>query len=306
MHAGADIDAEVRNPDTDDPAQTPGELAELGGHREVTSVLAACRRRREAARRLERLSITGAAGGAPGTPPAPGKEVEGEADAATAKVPPVPSPPSPPGEAAARTAPSTPLAQAKDALRQEVLGKHQDDNFDMWEGIQLLKAVNAAESIDALCVLYNRLAHIERREQRSRRRGRRPLYPQGQAPCLQPQERVEAATPVFALGEKTGLNADAIEGEIKRHLDQKYHRFVNQAVNDMEFGRGKLTAGYPGLLHSSAGVAGVGSCSVFYYQDTEQNRVRVVGIGHHVDRAAYRLDYASAELGEVGKVLRIA
>ena len=73
----------------------------------------------------------------------------------------------------------------------------------------------------------------------------------------------------------------------------------------MEFGRGKGTAGYPGLWHASAGVAGVGSCSVFYYLEGSGERIRVVGIGHHVGRAAYRLDYASEELGKAGRILRI-
>ena len=64
----------------------------------------------------------------------------------------------------------------------------------------------------------------------------------------------------------------------------------------MEFGRGKPTAGYPGLLHASAGIAGVGSCSVFFYTQPEGKLIRIVGIGHHLDRGTYRLDYASAEL----------
>ena len=111
---------------------------------------------------------------------------------------------------------------------------------------------------------------------------------------------------MFALGRKTGLDAERVEVEIKRHLGQGYHRFVSQAVNDMEFGRGKATSGYPGLRHASAGVAGVGSCSVFYYLDGSGEQLRVVGIGHHVGPAAYRLDYAAGELGAAGRILRIA
>ena len=64
----------------------------------------------------------------------------------------------------------------------------------------------------------------------------------------------------------------------------------------MEFGRGKLTAGYPGLIHVSAGVAGAGSCSIFFYPKDEGKQIRIVGLGHHLDRRTYRLDYAAAEL----------
>ena len=303
LHAGADMDARLEEPGEEGLTHTPHSLAELGDHREVMSVLAAWRRCREAKRRIERLPITDAPGEDPGTPAVSGKEDNGETGAATKRVSPIPPAPFPPGEAAPEPQPLTPLAQAKDALRQEVLGKHQDDNFDVWEGIRLLQDVNAAESIDALCVLYNRLAHIERREERARRRGRRRKE---LLLTVEPAAAEAAATPVFSLGEKTGLDTEAVEEEIKRHLDQKYHRFVSQAVNNMEFGRGKPTAGYPGLWHTSAGVPGVGSCSVFYYLDGEQGRIRVVGTGHHVGRAAYRLDYATGELGEAGRLLRVA
>ena len=74
----------------------------------------------------------------------------------------------------------------------------------------------------------------------------------------------------------------------------------------MECGRGKPTAGYPGLLHASAGIAGVGSCSVFFYTEAEQNLIRIVGIGYHLDRGAYRLNYAVEELGGSGRLLRIS
>ena len=97
-----------------------------------------------------------------------------------------------------------------------------------------------------------------------------------------------------------------MEVEIKRHLDPKYHRFVSQAVNDMAFGRGRPVSGYPGLLHASAGIPGMGSCSVFYYLDGERNRIRVAGIGHRLDAGTCRPDYASAELGGAGRTLRIA
>ena len=317
---GADADAEARDPDREGPLRTPDSLAELGGHPEVKSILAAHRRRRRAAPpRLERLSPTGEPGNtappqAPSSPGAVAHEQEertspaprdSAAGRATANVPPVPPAPSPPGAAAPVRQPPAPLAQAQDALRQEVLGKLRADNLDTLQGIRLLEDINATDSIDTLCGLYNRLAHIERREERARRRKRRRgLLP---APAgAGPAAADPAAAPVFALAGKTGLDADAVEVEIKQHLGRKYHRFVSQAVNDMEFGRGKPTSGYRGLWHVSAGIPGVGSCSVFYYLEGSGEKIRVVGTGRHVGRAAYELDYATAELGEAGRVLRIA
>ncbi len=210
-----------------------------------------------------------------------------------------------PGSFPVTSEPPSPLALAKHALRQEVLGKFQADNFDWLEGIRLLQDVNDTNDLDSLCVLYNRLAHIERHKERARRRKRRRgLLPVSVGP--EPAAADPAAAPVFALGGQAGLDAERVEVEIRRHLGQAYQRFVSQAVNDMEFGRGKRTTGYPGLWHVSAGVAGVGSCSVFYYLEGCGEKIRVVGIGRHVGRAAYRLDYASEELGEAGRVLRIA
>ena len=198
-----------------------------------------------------------------------------------------------------------PLAQAQDALRQEVLGKLRADNFDTLQGIRLLEDINATDSIDTLCGLYNRLAHIERREERARRQGRRQEVLH-LAPGPVPAAADPAAAPAFALAGKTGLDAEGVEVEIKQRLGRKYHRFVSQAVNDMEFGRGKPTSGYRGLWHVSAGIPGVGSCSVFYYLEGSREKIRVVGIGRHVGRAAYQLDYAAEDLGEAGRILRIA
>ena len=349
LDEGADADAEVQDPDREGQTRTPGSLAALGGHREVISILAAHRRRREAARSgLEQMPVTeepgktalpppcsllpqslplAQAGGQAASPEAlsppgaaAGKQGEraaraardsavtgeqGAAGQATARVSPVPPAPSPPPVAMTGAEPPTPLALARDALRQEVLGKLRADNFDWLEGIRLLQDVNDTDDLDSLCVLYNRLAHIERREERARRRKRRrgvlPALPGAGQAAAEP-----AAAPEFALGGKTGLDAERVEAEMKQHLDQRYHRFVSQAVNDMEFGRGKRTAGHPELWHVSAGIPGVGSCSAFYYLDAVRNRIRIVGTGHHVGRAAYELDYAAEELGAVGRILRIA
>ena len=74
----------------------------------------------------------------------------------------------------------------------------------------------------------------------------------------------------------------------------------------MEFGRGKSTTGYPGMLHASAGIPGVGSCSVFYYRDAALQLIRIVGIGHHLDQETYRLNYASRALRRRGQILRLS
>ena len=198
----------------------------------------------------------------------------------------------------------SPLAQVKDALRREVLGKLEDDNLEPLEGVRLLEEVNASTDIDGLCSLYNRMARTERQKEQARRRVRRrerfSVIPGA------PQARPRPGTPVFTLGGKSGLDADGVEDEIRQHLDQAYHRFVCQAVNDMAFGRGKATPGYRGVWHASAGIAGVGSCSLFYSSNEETQRIGIVGIGHHVGSAAYRLEYASGELGGPGRILRLA
>ena len=302
LHAGADPTAEMT--DSKGISFTPCRFAKLAGHREVMSVLAAHQRRREAGPpRPARLPITDTPAEDTETP-TPVSVTEAETDSDTAGVSPFPAASSPPAAAAPGTEPPTPLAQAKDALRQEVLGKLRADNFDTLEGIHLLEDVNDAPDLDSLCTLYNRLAHIERQKERSRRyKRRRQTLPValGRGPAAADP----AAAPVFTLEDRTGLDAERLEVEIKRHLGRKYHRFVSQAVNDMEFGRGKPTSGYRDLWHVSAGIPGVGSCSVFYYLDAARNRIRVVGIGRHVGRAAYELDYAAEELGEAGRVLCI-
>ena len=330
LHAGADMDAEMT--DLAGRSYTLCDIAELAGQREVMSVLAAQRRRREQAPSLpEQLPLTQE----PGEPaPSPclrgglpggktdtsGRPAAGNDSASQAPVPPakgVAAAMTPatvrgvsrsevvPGSFPLASGPPSPLAQAQDALRQEVLGKLRADNLDTLQGIRLLEDINATDSIDTLCGLYNRLAHIERREERARRRKpRRETLRMAPGPV--PAAADPAAAPVFALAGKTGLDADAVEVEIKQRLGRKYHRFVSQAVNDMEFGRGKPTSRYRGLWHVSAGIPGVGSCSVFYYLEGSGEKIRVVGIGRHVGRAAYELGYATAELGEAGRVLCIS
>ena len=332
LHAGADMEVEMKGAEGKRQPHTPYSLAELAGHREVIALFAAHRRsREEEAALFEKLSIAektdtpsaptetqeavpvtlraGQPGADLGTPPAPsGKEAGGERGApgpATVGAATVSSAPAPAGGGASETKAPSPLGQAQDALRQEVLRKLEQDNLEPLEGIRLLEDVNASTDIDVLCALYNRLAHIERHKERARRRGRRREQLSVAVGALA-ADPASAGAPLFALGGREGLDAEGVEGEIRAYLEQRYHRFVGQVLNDMEFGRGKRTTGYPGMWHASAGISGVGSCSVFYYSDEETQRIRIVGIGHHVGRAAYRLDYATAELGEPGRILRIA
>ena len=195
-----------------------------------------------------------------------------------------------PGTGSQSMEPQSPLARARKEFIQEILRKLREDWLDPLDGIRLLEAVNTVTDLDGLCVIFNRLAGIERKKFRG---GRRQLWRGVPAAEAAP---ADAGPCGFALGERQGLDAEAVEDEIKQHLAQPYHRFVSQAVNDMEFGRGKPTTGYPGLLHASAGIAGVGSCRVFFYADANTRVIRIAGIGHHLDRGTYRLDYAAAEL----------
>ncbi len=196
----------------------------------------------------------------------------------------------------------SPLEQAKQEFRQNILMRLREDRLDPLDGVRLLEAVNSVTDLDGLCSIHNRMAGIERKKLRSGRSlVARPVSGAGVEDALP-----VAGPAVFSLGGKRQLDAEAVEGDIMRHLEQRYHRFISQAVNDMEFGRGKPTSGYPGLLHVSAGIAGVGSCSVFFNVETERNLIRIVGVGHHLDRKTYQLDYAVEALGGSGKILRLS
>ena len=322
LHAGANMDAEMGYK----KRYTSSDLAGLANHREVVSILAAHRRRtahnpvqaKPSLALLEAVPFPAAGAGRrvgqplPPSPQETGKQAERNPEPAgsrdtggTVAADRAPDQALSPGMAGevVPPVPPTPLAQARDALRQVVLGKLRADNLEPHEGIRLLEDVNDAGSLDSLCVLYNRLAHIERQKERARRRGAR--RGRSSVSMATPAPTPERTDPRYSLDARTDLDVEAVEGEIKGHLEQQYHRFVSQAVNDMEFGRGKPTSGYPGLWHASAGVAGVGSCSVFYYTDGTGKRHRIVGIGHHVDRGAYRLVYSAEDLGRPGQVLRL-
>ena len=327
LDAGADMDGETAmiTADEVDDSYAPYGIAELMGHREIMTLLKQHRQAR--AVQVETLSPEDEPGRSslstalpepaslPATTPVTQAEharltpsvaaeirATGGLEPADRALPSASPGPTVPGSGPAPAEPPTPLALGKQELVQEILRKLEQDNLEPLEGIRLLAEVRASASIDGLCGIYNRLAGIERRSERARRRGgrRRELAVRVEA---QPSA---GGAPRYVLGEKADLDADAVEDEIKGHLGQAYHRFVSQAVNDMEFGRGKSTSGYPGLLHASAGIPGVRSCSVFYYTGAEQNLIRIVGIGRHLDRATYRLEYAVGGLGRSGQILHIA
>ena len=308
LHAKADIDAEVAIGAEEIGIEEiikckPYDLAQLTGNRGIISLLERFRREKTGQSvQIERLSLADQP--VRTFPPASAiasdsQDNDGMQSSVVAQtiVSPRPLsqtlPDSPPQAAITKSS----LDMAKGELIQEVLRKLEQHNLGPLEGIRLLQSVNVAADIDVLCSLYNRLAGIERVNERTRRR--RPV--RGRVLVA----GAEAAPPGFTLGDKLNLDADAVEGEIKAHLAPANHRFVSQTVNDMEFGRGKATKGYSDLLHASAGISGVGSCSVFFYIDTKQNLIRIVGIGHHLDRETYRLDYAIEELGGGGMILRL-
>ena len=330
LDAGADMDGETAIITADGVADsyTPYRIAELMGRREIMTLLEQHRQAR--AVQVDTLSPEDEPGRSspstalpepvslPATTPATQAEhthstpsVAAESQATGGMEPADRAPPSAapelpaqtvPGSGPAPVEPRTPLALGKQELVQEILRKLEQDNLGPLQGIRLLVEVRASASIDGLCGIYNRLAGIERRSERARRRGGR------RRDLVVGVEALPAAVsaPRYALGEKVDLDADALEDEIKDHLEQTYHRFISQAVNDMEFGRGKRTTRYAGLWHASAGIAGVGSCSVFYYVYEETQVIRIVGIGHHIDQTTYRLNYATEELGRSGQTLRIA
>ena len=217
----------------------------------------------------------------------------------------VPEPPAPvvadSQPAAAKT--QSPLAMAKNALIQDILKKLDNETLEPLDGIRLLEDVNATNDIDKLTSQYNRLASIER--QRARARRHRPVRHVAEAAGAQVRTP-DFASPRYALENRVNMDIDAVEGEIRKYLDQSRHRFISQAVNDMEFGRGKPISDYPGLLHASAGIPGVGGCTVFYYTDVARQLTRIVGIGHHLDAASYQLDYRAGELAGRGRKLRLS
>ena len=154
LHYGADPDAEAQDPGGQ--VQTPYDLAGLGGHHEALSVLEVYRRCRAAAQRPGGLPVPAAPAGNGETPALSGAQVAGETVAAAARVPPRLPAPSPPGEAVPGTAPPTSLAQAKHAVREELLRKFLAHYIDRQQADQLLAVVNTAADLENLCVPVRR------------------------------------------------------------------------------------------------------------------------------------------------------
>ena len=329
LHAGADLDAEAI--DDNESKYTPLDLAKIVDNRVLISLFDRYRQKKiKQSAQVERLSGEVEPGLTPPpvtasheTPalPASTPSSKPEKSDTTPHAAEIPSPatveqpasasPGVSREPPSETLPDVPQAKtrstldsAKDELIQELLRKLGQNILEPLEGIRLMSEVRSAESLDSLCRLYNRIASMERHKERARRSKSR-----GRVSRTGAQAMAKPPASVFVLGNKLdmGLDAEAVEEVIKQYLDQIHHRFVSQAVNDMEFGRGKPTTDdYPGLLHASAGIAGVGSCSVFYYFHAEQNLIRIVGIGRHVGPAAYELVYAAEGLDKRGRILRIA
>ena len=192
------------------------------------------------------------------------------------------------------------LARAKLEFRQDILMRLENERIDPLDGIRLLEAVNRVADLDGLCGIYNRLAGIERKKMRTRNRPLRRKF------ALMRGEAKPHEIAGFILGDKANLDAGAVEAGIRNHLAPAHHKFISQAVNDLEFGRGKPTPGYPGVWHASAGISGVGSCSLFFSLEDEAKLIRITGIGHHLDPETYRLDYAVEELGGSGRIIRLS
>ena len=202
-------------------------------------------------------------------------------------------------QSSVKEAPSS-LSIAKNELIQEILRKLERDSLEPLEGIRIMADLRVVDSMEKVCEIYNRLARIERQRERAKRRG--VWY---KLTTVREDEMIRDAKASYALDKKLNLDADIVESEIKKYLEQSQHRFVSQAVNDMELGRGKPVSRYPGMLHASAGITGVGSCTVFYYTKPEKQEIRIVGIGHHLDRETYRLRFSAEELSDCGNVLRL-
>ena len=190
-------------------------------------------------------------------------------------------------------------------MRREVFQKTSSDLIQSEDGIRLLEEIDASTDTDQLCNLHHHLAHAERRLARSQRRVKPRINVKVEPGVASTPPAADSIT--FTLGESAGLSAEQVEDAIRQHLDQRYHRFVSQAVNNMEFGRGKSASSLAGVLHSSSGIPGVGSCCVFYSIDEKRpGEILILGIGHHVGRTTYRLAYASEKLGVSGNKVRIS
>ncbi len=290
LDAGADMDLETHD------GYTPYRMASIAAHQEVMKLLEARSRpagpaaQRESLPREDQAEQTTPTTSSTVLSPQPGAMSAGPTKDS------VPTPETVPGSQAGATEADSLLARAKREFRQDILMRLKDERIDSLDGVRLLEAVNEVADLDGLSGIYNRLAGIERKTMRTRSR------PLGRKSALVKGEAKPSEISGFILGDKANLDAGAVEAEIRNHLAPAHHKFISQAVNDMEFGRGKPTPGYPDLLHVSVGIAGVGSCCVFFHVDTDARTIRIAGIGRLLDPATCRLDYAAAGLRGLRKV----
>ena len=210
---------------------------------------------------------------------------------------------------------SASLEAKKIAITREIERGLQTGNINSRMGDQMMAVVRGTDAVDMLCALYDLLARITRQFDRARLLHVHFKNWDTWATIFhvdtiefeldaQPVPQ-DVITPEFTLEDKYNLDARAVKGEIKLYLRAFCHPFISQAVNDMEFGRGKPVASHPGLLLAMAGISGVGNCSIFYYENEDRRLIRIVGIGYQ-DWNGYRLEYAAGELAGSGHKLRLS
>ena len=196
---------------------------------------------------------------------------------------------------------STQLELTRNTIIFKIINKLLNNLFKTLDFGRLIENVQTADSTDILCGQYNLLAGIERQEEQDMRGRDRAAFSTAELETM-PQD---IASTAFVLGEKQDLDAEALENEIKHYLRAFCHPFISQAVNDIEFGRGIPVAGHPGLLQVMAGIHRLGNCSLFYHIKERRPLIRIVGIGFHLCRGDYRLEYATGELAGSGRILRL-
>ena len=205
LNAGADTDLVAEN------EYTPYQAACTGGHQAIISLMEARGQQ--------------PAGQAPHPEGKSQKELPEQTAPTTASPASAPQTgdlPAGPGSQAPVTETQSPLGQAKQELRQDIFMRLRNDRLDTGDGFKLLEAVNMVADLDGLCGIYIRMAKIERKKVRT---GGIPFRCEFAAA----REEAEPHTiPGFVLGDKSGLDAEAVEDEIKKHLAQTNHRFVSQ------------------------------------------------------------------------------
>ena len=196
---------------------------------------------------------------------------------------------------------SAQLELTRNTIIFNIINKIMNNLFKTLNLEGFIEKVQTANSTNILCGHYNQLADIERQEERDMRGRDRAAFSTAELETM-PKD---TASPTFVLGEKQNLDAEALENEIKHYLRAFCHPFIGQAVNDIEFGRGIPVAGHPGLLQVTAGIHRLGNCNLFYHIKEGRQLVRIIGIGFHLGRGDYRLDYATGELAGSGRILRL-